>query len=106
MSLLSPKFAELARVFYEQDECHLLRELDARKRDYDSECGPRYLWIKDIERPQQGIAGSHVFMSKVLTCVTPPHPPRDVTAVTGPSRWVQNTPIGCRNHLPTSRNIF
>ena len=24
----------------------------------------------------------------------------------GGSRWVQNTPIGCGNILPTSRNIF
>ena len=24
----------------------------------------------------------------------------------GGSRWVQNTPIGCRNHFPSSRNMF
>ena len=50
------------------------------------------------------VLGNHFVIPKGLTCVTPS--PRDVTAVTGPSRWVQNTPIGCRNHLPTSRNIF
>lgn len=52
MSLFTPTFAKLARIFYEHDECRLLRELDARKRDFDKECGPRFLWIKDFEMPR------------------------------------------------------